>query len=166
MPRSIKWFIWLAFFYVAWCSFWNFKFMFWQTAHYTELLAKLPPSLRQVAEQADLNAALIRFTCYLLPFIVFAVLAGFFRRAWARWGLVIVLVVTETLWPLLYAGYTYFFQPEIYKIVMQGELQNWLRNGYRFDAAHWAHWFILTIMVVIVALLFSPNAKPWFRKST
>lgn len=172
MPRSIKWFVWLTVFYVVWCSFWNFHLVLWPTAHFNELLAKVPGPGRQVFEserqmiwQADLIASLIRAACFLLPLIVFAALAAIFRQGWARWCVVLVLVITETMWPLLYAGYTYFFQPDAFRLVMRDEVQNWLKNGYRLDVAHWVHWVSLSVMVLLVGLLFSPHSRRWFQKS-
>ena len=169
MPRSIKWFIWLSIAFVLWSSFWNFQAVLWPTAHYVklhaELLAKTPPEYRDAFERAELVAALTRTALWVLPFIVFAVSASVFRQGWARWAVVIVLAAKETFWPFLYAGYAYLFQPDIFKVVMQREVPNWLQNGYRFNAAHWAHWVTISMMALLVALIFWPTSKPWFRKS-
>jgi hypothetical protein len=161
MPRSIQGFVWLSLLYIAWFSYWNFADLLWPSAHHLELLAKAAPADRPLYEYAERMAALTKFVYFLFPFILFALLAGLARRGWARWGVVLVLVVTQAGW-LLYVGYTYFLTPENYQY-LHHPIQYWLQD-YRLDVAHWGTWFSLALKLTLIALLFSPNAKPWFRR--
>ena len=162
MPRSMQCFVGLSLVYILWFCFWTLFPLLWPTAHELETLAKLPLPLRHSIEQGERIGALLRAAFFLLPVIAFAALASFGRQGWARWGLVIVLVLPEVLWPL-YIGFHYWPQPQ-YHPMMYRLLSAWLQS-FRFDAAHWAMWVRIALKLALIVVPFLPDARPWFRKT-
>jgi hypothetical protein len=161
MPRNIKIFLVLCALFALWRLYTNFAFALTPSHDWQSMLAQLSAAERQITRHGALIGAVMQTAYYLLPAAFFALVAGFTGRNWARWGFVAVLVLLEAF-PLIYAGYTVLMRPELYHVIHH-PIRDWMMS-YQINGAHWTVWLRLAMKAVLIALLFTRNAEPWFHR--
>lgn len=161
MPRNVKIFLVLCVVFALWRLYSYFSFALTPSPVWQAMLAQLSPQERHITEQGAVVGALLQTAYYMLPATFFAIVAGFWGRNWARWGFVAVLVLLE-VFPLVYAGYSLILRPELYKVIHH-PIIDWLQT-YQLNAAHIGVWVRLGVKALLIGLLFSPNAQPWFHR--
>lgn len=160
MPRNVKLFLLLSAGLVLWQLEWHFSPAFWPSPTTKAVFAKYP-DLRQDMEQGEILWAVYRSTLFVLPIAILAAVAGFGGRNWARWGLAAFLIVLELL-PWGYDVYSYYYTPEYFHVIYKSWADVW--HEYWHIWTHWRPWVVEGTKFAMIVLIFSPNARPWFRK--
>jgi hypothetical protein len=151
MPNSIKAFFALSVTIAAWFLFLAAQSAFFSTPEYLARIAQLPSNLQDLVRNADrwADAFLATRGAGLL---LLACLITFGHHSWSRWALVILIVL----------GYV---APALPTLLSEG--LPFERRWAIFTSTWWLHPIALAwlgIWALMITLVFSPNARPWFRK--
>jgi hypothetical protein len=162
MPISVKVFFWLLIAFLAW-GLWEVISIFVFTppdlaAHLTHL----SESTRKLFWSGMYIGMAEPLAIHLFVPLILAVLIVFARQGWARWLLALYFLSTKILPPLLIARYDlqnpeFSHQTSFWPVIHDYLLNHWLRP---------APYLVLAFEILLMVLVFSPNARPWFRHNT
>lgn len=149
MPSHVRIFWWLSVTIVAYWIFSTAWHLTFPPAHHFDYLAKLPAQLRKSSRRIELWTPIVQALVLTSVTLGLASLATFRHLNWARWAFAIVFLTLEAMPFLISAAYQ---QLDVYLASLSHE--NW--------ADPWGYVSpILTL--VAIALVFSGNARDWFR---
>jgi hypothetical protein len=161
MPRAVKLFLVLCFVYAAWLVWWNVGPLLFPSPQRLQTLAQLPADIRAMVDQGEWVTAGIRILIPLVLYGTLALTAALARRNWARWGLALLLVAGEFSLFILIAYYSVAHAdirlPQ--ELTWTGGWHDWLHR--------WAYWQTgvrVALKLALIATIFVPAAKPWFRR--
>jgi hypothetical protein len=162
MPISVRAFFAVSVGLALWWIYWSFFYFVLPSPEYAATLARLPQPFRDITVQAESRNALIATGAHVTLLLTLSSFAAFARQNWARWALVLYLVALQAM-PIGYAAYLYFEMPRVFHTLYQSVDGWWLL----YLARSWSRWpayASLAIKLLMITLIFSPNARPWFRK--
>jgi hypothetical protein len=130
------------------------------SAHYVSMLAKLPPEMRGEARHFDSMSMGISTVAWCVMVLLLGWLAAFRRQNWARWVLLAVFVLA-VLVPFVGMGVFNLEHSDIarispYRQFAWHELASYARPNSVL---------VLGIKILMLLLVFSPNARPWFIRA-
>lgn len=155
MPLSVKIFFRMCVLLAVWWVFILVKFIAFPSTDYLAMIAKLHAYVPDI-RQRDIVLTAGRTFIWSSVVLLLAWLAAYRRRNWARWTLAGVFVFVELV-PFAVGLYDYIRLPrdEIF-------LKNYLHYNW---SSPWA-FALLAYKVALIALVFSGNARPWFRPAS
>lgn len=126
-------------------------------------MVRLPPALRDRIVEADFRNALLSSGVTVTLLLMLSSFATFGRQNWARWALVLYLLILQAM-PVGYAAYVYFEAPRVFHTLYQS-VDGWWQQYLGRSWSHWPAYASAAIKLTMIILIFSPNARPWFRKA-
>lgn len=162
MPGSVKAFFAVGVGLALWWIYWSFYYFVLPSPQYAATLARLPQRYREIVVEADFRNALITTGAHVTLLLTLSAFAAFARWTWARWALVLYLIILQAM-PVGYAAYLYFEMPRVFHTLYQSVDGWWLQYLTR-SWSRWPAYASLAIKLLLVVLIFSPNARPWFRR--
>ena len=160
MPLVIKIFLVLSLVYCGWIAWLQLAPLLLPSPQHQQILARIPAQYRSEMINADLMAAGMRTAMLLVFFLIFGTLAAVARQGWARW-LVALSLLTFEVWDFVYGAALYLWWPRLFHFIFfswDGVVQAWLTSW-----SYWAHWITTGFRLTLIAALFAPSARPWFR---
>ena len=124
------------------------------------MLARLPHPFREMQRPFDIRNAVTITSIWCAVLLLLAWLAAFRRQNWARWTLLMLFVAVELA---QFGGEAYFrlFYPDY---ALHHTLGSFLQH---YVHVHWSSpwaYGIFAVKVALIVLIFSGNARPWFRR--
>lgn len=160
MPRTVKLFLVLCLAYLAWVVWWNIGPLVFPSPQRLQSLARLTANDRTIVDKGEWIAAGIRILIPLVLYGTLALTAAMARKNWARWGLALLLVVGEFSFFILITYYTLAHAD----IHLPAEF-SWA-GGWHVWLHRWAYWQTyvrVALKLALIAAIFSPGAREWFR---
>jgi hypothetical protein len=162
MPASVKAFFGLSVALALWCMGDGLFALYFPSSEYVAALARVPQAFRKMIIEANFQHTLFAIGTYAVPLMLFALLATFARVRWARWGLVVFFVARDSA-PFFHIALVYLASPHLFYEIFQPFGGWW----HYYLQSYWSSWWPyadLATQLALIILIFSPNARPWFRK--
>jgi len=125
-------------------------------------MARLPQPFRDITLHAEIRNAVIIISINCAILLSLTALASFGRQNWARWTLLLLFVAQE-LAPFGIALYMKHAYPAYHPYHTIGEFWHYYVRQFWSRPSNYIG---LASKVVLIALIFSPNARPWFKRKT
>jgi magnesium-transporting ATPase (P-type) len=147
MPSHVRIFWWLVVAVIAYEFGSAVWYLLFPTPHHLAILARLPPEFREPERRAEFQALIISFFVKS-AILLLAWFAAFRRKNWARFAFAFVVLLI-TLIPLAIA-------------IMYHE-SDWFQ-GYPHGSWSDIRYHLGTMLIVTaIIVIFTGNARPWFR---
>ncbi len=151
MPLSVKIFFRMCVLLAVWWVFILVKFIAFPSADYLAMIAKLHAYFPDI-RQRDIVLTAGRTLLWSSVLLLLAWLAAYRRRNWARWTLVGVFVFVEMV-PIV----------ALYQDSAIAGLGAFWRTYVHYYWSAPSAYALLAYKVALIALVFSGNARSWFR---
>ncbi len=162
MPLAVRAFFALGVFLALWWIWWSFSDFVLPSQEFKAAFSRLPQPCRDITIRGLFESAMIFASLNVALLLMLASLAAFARQGWGRWALVVYFIVLQAM-PIGYAMHLYFAQPHTFQIVYQSVSEAWHTYLQR-SWSHWPFYATLGIELILVGLIFSPSARPWFSR--
>jgi hypothetical protein len=169
MPISIKLFLGLFAVYIAWLIYVSHGVFFCPAIPApSAMVLHQMPNYQEFMCRYWLSVTVTRFVLMAVVPLILAAVAVFARKNWARWALVVWLVLLEMM-PLVPAVRAYFLMPDAFVSYYHNWSSVWhdilrARHFLHWDASTLPNIAFLVAKLVMIALLFLSNARPWFHR--
>ena len=159
MPISVKVFFWLLIVFLAWGLWEEISIFVFPPPGLTANLAHFSESTRKLLWRGMYIGMVEPLAIHLFVPLILALLIVFARQGWARWLLALYFLSTKILPPLLIANYDlqhpeFSHQTSFWPVIHNYLLTHWLRP---------TPYLVLAFEILLIVLVFFPNARPWFR---
>lgn len=161
MPIAVRVFFALSVFLALWWIWWSFSDFILPSQQFKAVFFRLPQPFRDITIRGLFESALAFAGFNVALMLMLASLAAFARQGWARWALLLYFVVLQAM-PIGYAMHLYFVHPKTFLLLYHSVGTAW----HDYLQAAWSQWpsyVTLAIQLLLIALAFSPHARPWFR---
>lgn len=165
MPKSVKVFVGLGVLYVLFGAAISAWTLFHPLPIEVHLYAKLPAHVRDEIRHAALLGSLETFAIHTAVFAILAGLAALARQSWARWLLALYFLLVLVM-PFVLAYRLYLTHPGAFPAA-SGGFAGWLKDYLDWHwlrpSLCWPVYIGTALKLALLVLIFSPNARPWFR---
>lgn len=151
MPPSVKIFFRMCVLLAAWWVFILVKFIAFPSADYLAMIAKLHAYVPDI-RQRDIALTAGRTFLWSSILLLLAWLIAYRRRNWARWTLVSVFVFVEIV-PII----------ALHQDAATAGLGTFWRTYIHYYWSAPSAYALLAYKAALIVLVFSGNARPWFR---
>ena len=148
LPVRIVW--WLSVLMATWGIVETISFVLFPSSHYLAVLAKLPAGLRAPVHRADMQIAVLSAAFWAVVILSLAWFAAARHSNLARWGIVLVLLVRETISLIVAVAY--------------GQLHSYVTSFGQEDWTRPSIYIVPALEIFAVVCLFSPGARSWFKE--
>lgn len=161
VPLAVRAFFALSIVLALWWIWWSFSDFVLPSQEFKAAFSRLPQPFRDITINGLFESALIFTSLHVAILLMLASLAAFARQNWSRSALVIYFVILQAM-PIGYAMHLYLAHPHAFQIVYHSVGEGWQAYLQR-SWSHWPSYATVGLELLLIVLIFSPNARPWFR---
>ena len=154
VPKTVKAFAWLSALYVLFGAALLAWSLYYAPPGLAHLFARLPAQMRDAIFHAQFESASRAFVLHTAVFLILAGTAAFARQDWARWLLLVYLLLT-------------LFGPVATAAIQHHGFGSWavqyLQQRWLQPLLDWPVYVGTVLKIALLVLVFAPASRPWFR---